>query len=284
MGMTFGRRGALGVAAAGLFAGHAGAALASAKMAGPSLDTPAGRLRAYMMMHGALDERLVIGYLSGSYFGVVNAEMTPLWDVVGVTFSRYRRRSDGGYDGVTGEIAFFFDPATGKAPGRFFNPYTGAWVTDPQSNLPPSRITFSPTGEMQVPHLPPGATFDHVIKAPQVRGDDIWISAVTRAGIPAPAGKPAFHYNEMVTLHGRVSDLSRGDLGRIPCEVTFTNVVDWRPWMGMAGRPGHLTAIGSGRLGVSISDLPKPWIEATRQKFPAILDDPGSLIEQLWES
>jgi len=286
MAMNIGRRGAIGLLGAGVLAGGAAiAAPAGAKTPGRAgLDTPEGRFRAYMMMRGALDERLVIGYVSGTYFGVVGAEMTPLWDVVGATFARYRRHADGSFEGVTGEIAHFLDPKTGEAPGRFLNPYTGKWVTDPRTNLPPSHIRLLPSLDMEVPRLPPGTSFDHVIKAPEVRGDDIWISEVTRVGMPAGAGKPAFHYNEMITMHARTSDLARSGKARIPCETSFTNVVDWRPWMEMGGHPGHLTAIGSGRYGVEIADLPQRWIEATRRQFPKILDDPGSLLEAAWKA
>lgn len=258
---------------------------ASARASGaPSLDTPEGQFRAYMMMRGALDESLVISYLSGSYFGVVDAEVTPLWDVIGATFTRFRRLGDGSYAGVTGEIAHFLDPETGEAPGRFLNPYTGKWIIDPQKNLPPSPITLLPSLEMVAPRLMPGTQFDHVIKKPEVRGDDIWFTEVTRVGMPAPAGKPAFHYSEMIAMHARVSDLARTDAVRVPCEGNFTNVVDWRPWMDMGGHPGHLTAIGNGRFGVTLADLPQRWIDATRRQYPKILDDPGSLLDGVWKA
>ncbi|GAB7551230.1 hypothetical protein NRB_07270 [Novosphingobium sp. 11B] len=278
-----GRRSALGLMGAGLAMG-AVTKVAASRVPPPSLATSEGRFRAYMMMRAALDEQLVIGYVSGSYFGVVGAEVTPLWDVVGATFARYRKRSDGSYDGVTGEIAYFLDPKTGEAPGRFLIPYTGKWAIDPQINLPPNRITLLPTLDMTVPKLIPGTRFDHVIKHPEVRGGDVWITEVTRVGMPSPAGKPAFHYNEMTTLHAQTADLMLPGIARIPCETSFTNIVDWRPWMDMADHPGHLTAIGSGRYGVQIKDLPQCWIDATRKRFPLILNDPGSLIDPLWTS
>ncbi|AXB80519.1 DUF1838 domain-containing protein (plasmid) [Novosphingobium sp. P6W] len=283
VGMKLGRRDAVKLVSAGLALGATSTAtLARTRVAAPVAGTPEGRFRSYMMMRAALDERLVIGYVSGSYFGVVGAEVTPLWDVVGATFARYRKRPNGGYDGVTGEIAHFLDPGTGEAAGRFLNPYTGKWMTDPRNNLPPSRLTLLPTLELEVPKLLPGTRFDHVIKVPEVRGDDTWITEVTRVGMPAPPGTPGFNYSEMVTLHARTADLQRTDVARVPCLTSFTNVVDWRPWMDMAGHPGHLTAIGSGRYGVTLKDLPDRWTVATRKQFPAFLDDPGALLDPLW--
>jgi hypothetical protein len=281
--MPLGRREAIVAMGAGLLmAKTAGAAQPAPRKL--TLDSMQDRFRAYMMMRGALDEQLVIGYVSGSYYGVVGAEVTPLWDVIGATFARFRKRADGGYDGVTGEIAHFLDPATGEAPGRFLNPYTGKWNVDPRRNLPPNRITMLPTMDMVAPRMPPGMQFDHVIKAPEIRGDDVWITEVTRTGMAASPGGNPFHYSEMVTLHSSASDLARTDVSRVPCATSFTNVVDWRPWMEMAGHPGHLTAVGNGRYGVSMADLPERWTAATRKKWPQYLNDPAALLAPLWNS
>ncbi|MEX6724943.1 DUF1838 family protein [Parapedomonas caeni] len=274
------RRDFLGAAAAMPLLGMASGAAAGRR--GFDANDPADRFRAYMLMRGALDERLVIGYVAGSYYGVVGAEVTPLWDVVGVTFTRYRRRADGGYDGYTGEIAHFLDPATGKATGAFHNPYTGKTVADPATNLPPNRVTISPELHFSVPRLAPGTRFDHVIKAPQVRGDDIWITEVTRVGVPVPGRPGGFNYSESVTLHARVSDLADPSAIRVPCATHFTNIVDWRPWMNMDGHPGHLTAIGAGRYGVALEDLPETWLAATRERWPQYLENPGSLLDPVW--
>lgn len=267
---------AIGVAAPALAAHGARARI--------DFNDPQVRFRAYMQMRGALDERLVIGYISGSYFGVVGAEVTPLWDVVGVTFARYRRRSDGGYDGFSGEIAHFFDPKTGKAPGRFLNPYTGKINIDPRTNLPPAKIVLLPTMTVEVAAPRPGMTFDHEIRAPQVRGDDVWFTEVSRVAMQFPGGARPFNYSEMVTMHARVRDLANPGAMRVPCEGSFTNVVNWRPWMEMGDHPGHLTAVGTGRYGVSMADLPANWTEATREKFPAVLDDPGALLAAIYKA
>lgn len=55
-----------------------------------------GRLKAFMMMRGALDDRLLIGCISDIYYGNVNAELTPLFGPVGAIFSRYRPHTSSG--------------------------------------------------------------------------------------------------------------------------------------------------------------------------------------------
>lgn len=274
--------GALGGAAVIAATGPAFAARAGARDL--ALDDPRQRLRTYMQMRAALDERLVIGYLSGTYYGVVGAQMTPLWDVVGVTFARYRTRADGGYDGVSGEVSHFFDLESGLATGRFHNPYTGKVIIDPRTNLPPARILIRPTLEMGVAKPIPGVTFDHTIHPPEQRGDDVWISEFSQAAILAPGATKPFRYSERVTLHARTRELATPGAMRVRCETSFANVVDWRPWMEMGDRPGHLTAIGNGAYGVTLAHLPEKWIAATREKWPHLLEDPASLVDPLFKA
>jgi Protein of unknown function (DUF1838) len=281
---TFGLLG--GLLGAGTLVAGAGDAAARGAARARKLDwsNPDDRFRAYLKMRGALDEQLVISYISGSYFGVVGAEVTPLWDVIGVTFARYRRRADGSYDGVTGEIAHFLDPVTGEAPGAFLNPYTGKTVTDPRTNLPPSRIVLTPSLHMEVPRMPPGATMEHDIRAPEVRGDDVWFTELTRVAMQIPGGATPFRYNEVITMHARVADLENPALSRVPCEASFTNIVGWRPWMEMGDHPGHLTAVGKGKFGVTMDLLPERWTRATQAKWPQVLESPGALLDPLWKT
>lgn len=285
--LEFGRRDVMAAMAAGAALGSASSAIARKTNAKPlDFSNQDDRFRAFMQMRGALDERLVIGYCTGAYFGVVDGQMTPLWDVVGVTFARFRRRPDGSYDGVSGEIAHFLDPKTGEAPGRFFNPYTGKTITEPRRNLPPSRILVLPDHGVSPARDMPGATFDHELRAPQVRGDDVWISEINRVTMQPPGGTKPFSYNEVVTMHASLKELQQPGAMRVTCPTSVTITVDWRPWMEMpAGHPGHLLmASTSGGYGVSMDELPETWLKATRQHFPQMLEDPASLIEPLWKT
>jgi hypothetical protein len=50
------------------------------------------------------------------------------------------------------------------------------------------------------------------------------------------------------------------------------------------GIPGHLTAVGSGRLGVAMSDLPERWTKATQKKWPQVLENPAALLDPVWKA
>jgi hypothetical protein len=261
-----------------------GAALASvgaeaAASTLPDLDTPAGRFRAYMLMRGALDGQLVIGFVSGRYYGVVDGEITPLYGVAGATFSRYRLRPDGGYDGVGYELAFFTDLATGVALDEFHNPYTGETVPVPVTALPPGDLIITPGLDVITPKAPPGfAGHDRVVSS-QVTGSDVWFTEETTASFTLPGAAKPFHYNEMLTIHGNRGDLEAPGVTHVRATTAYTSVVTWRPWLKMGDRPGHLTAAGAGRYGATMEDLPANWRAAAAKHRPDILENPAALLK-----
>ena len=215
--------------------GLAVAAAASGAMAAtPSgLATPAGRMRAFILMRGALDDRVVTGCFSGRYWGCVNGAMTPLFNVVSVIFSRYGALGDGSYRSVAIEQSYFLDRVTGECLQSFVNPYTGKTVKVPTDGYPPTAIVFTPDLSMKVAALPPNMAFNHSSTPFVVQGDDVIMNEiVTATTTPKGGGKPGLHH-EITTLHARLSDLRRKGAKKVPCAVTYTNVKSWRSWLEM---------------------------------------------------
>jgi hypothetical protein len=92
------RRGLFTLAAAGGLALGATSVSAGTAKAGASISSdPAARLEMFMMMRGALDDKLVIGCLTGRYYGIVDAQLKLLFGLVSATFSRYRPALGGGH-------------------------------------------------------------------------------------------------------------------------------------------------------------------------------------------
>lgn len=277
--MNIGRRGAIGLI--GSAAALAAAPAALAKAVGPGLGSQS-KLHTYMLMRGALDDRLVIGCISGRYNGVVDGEMTPLYGVVAATFARYRARPDGGFDAVTYELAYFTDLETGAALNEFRNPYTGETVKVPAGGQPAARISFMPDLSMKLGRAIPGLVFDHQVLPIEVRGDDVWITEATRTSAAIPGQPRPFRYSETNILHARRSELEKPGAKRVRTEVTFNGVVNWRPWLNMGDRPGHLLGVGAGTQGTTMESLSPAWIAATRERKPELLKNPAAALEPLW--
>ncbi len=279
-----GRRCLMGIAA--------GAAISSAAMAAATapaqaaaalaLDAPGAKLRAFMLMRGALDERLVIGTATGCYYGVVDAEVTPLFNFVAATFARYRRSADGaGYEGASYEVPFFTDLATGTLLEHWKNPYTGETVSVPNLGGPATRITFTPDLRMTFPQPPPGLSLTHVVTPPVVRGDDVWLVEQSFATFHIPNLPVALHFTEINTLHAATSDLASPAAKRVPCLTGYQGIGGWRPWMNMGMRPGNLTANGFGRYGVTMQGIVPGWHEIAAAHRPDVLKDPGAPLTKL---
>jgi hypothetical protein len=267
-----------------LLAGLAGAGVLAAKpvMALSSdlnLTGPKERLRVYLLMRGALDDRLVTGFVNGRYYGVVDDEITPLYGVAGATFSRYRANASGGYDGISYELAFFTDLTTGLALDEFLNPYTGQTVKVPVTFLGPSPFLITADCDVVSPHAPASVQVSDKVVSARTALEDVWLSEETKAAMTFVPGSKPVRYSEMLSLHARASDLLRPDVRQVGSETGYTSVVTWRPWLNMAGHPGHLLGVGAGRYGAAMAALPEAWRAAAAVHRPDILKNPGALLD-----
>jgi hypothetical protein len=236
-----------------------------------------------MMMRGALDDRLVIGFISGRYYGVVDNEIKPLYGVVGATFARYRPRADGGYDGATYEIPFFTDLETGAALDKYRNPYTGETVDVVNSGYPPSAFTVTEALEIVSPKPFPGLVLrDRVINV-QTSGADVWMTEETTSALTLPGAPKPVRYSEVTSLHALQADLLKPSAKSVPCQTAYTSVVSWRPWLKMGDHPGHLMGNGVGRYGMTMDELPANWRAATLSRRPDVLKDPKAALASLFQ-
>jgi hypothetical protein len=235
-----------------------------------------------MLMRGALDDRLVAGFVQGRYYGVVDSEVKPLFGLVAATFARYRSTPDGGYEGIGYEIAYFTDPDTGRVMDSWHNPYTDEQVTVPETASQPTRTVITPALEVTIPKASPGLDFQTRVHPPQLAEDDVWIAEETLVAFQPPGAPKPARYTEFLTMHARRTDLETAGTKRVPCQTSYASVVSWRPWLKMGDHPGHLMANGSGRYDAPMSALPEAWREATRARRPETLTDPAKPIAAVW--
>jgi hypothetical protein len=268
--------GAIGAAAAGRTASQAGA---KPKAASPGIGQD--RLRTFMLMRGALDDRLVIGCSSGAYYGIVNGEVTPHFGFVSATFARYRPAADGGYEGVTYEVAYFTDIATGEILQVWKNPMTSEVVTVPQPHIPPARIRFTPDLAMKMPDASPGVTLNHSVAPPSVICGDVWLLEQTFVTFTLPHVPQPQYFTEIVTMHARASDIGNAHAMRVPTITYYQGIGGWRPWQKMRDRPGSLAGNGYGRYGITMAALPPNWLRITRERQPELLHDPAAPLAPL---
>jgi hypothetical protein len=270
---------------AALALGAAGLTLATAARAAPPEPlSPAERLRLYLLMRGALDEQLVVSFIECNYWGIVNAEMTPFYDLVAATFARYRPAHGGGYEVVSHEIEYFIDAATGAVLHEWKNPYTGNTVLAKHTDSVPVKFIIGPDCQVHFPPLIPGTVNSHVTQPLRIVGDDVWSTETAYASVPVPGEKPVF-YNEKIINHAYLSTLTKPGITRARADVTYVGITSFRPWQKMdKNQPGEMLGLGSGAVGVDPRELPSTWIAASKQHNPQALIDPGVYLDPLWHT
>jgi hypothetical protein len=268
-------------AAAPVFGAAADPRLAARGLAADPLTT-------LIRMRGALDERLVVSFLEGVYYGVMESRIRPLYGLSAGLFRQYRRRGDGGYDYANLELVYVTDLDSGELMTEFRNPYSGRTGKPPQTRLGPARLTITPSLQVTRPGAPmPGAaaasaTSFHRFRAPRIVGDDVWFVEESAVQAPPPM---SFAFNEVLTYHARVSDLADAARPHVPTNVHFNPVIGWRPWQrmeGFDGPPSHVMGNCAGRVVTTVDELPARYREWTARHHPDVLDDPLALLAGAW--
>jgi len=251
----------------------------------PALSAPEAQLRAFMMMRGALNDQLIISCIACTYAGIVNAQLTPFYNLVAATFSRSRPAAGGFYDVVSFEIEYFLDAASADVLTAWRNPYTGQTVQAKHTDSVPRTYRIGPDCQIKLPAAPlvPGTSITAETLPLRVLGNDVWSTETTTAVVPNPGGQP-IRYNEKVINHARLSDIANPALMHVPTDVTYIGISSFRPWQNMGDHPGEMLGLGHGAVGITLAQLPATWLAATRARHPEALRNPAAALDPLWHA
>ncbi len=246
-----------------------------------NLNKRADFLQAAVKMRGSTDERLCIGWVTGTRYAVIEHKAVPIMGLLAATFTQYRRSTPDAYEAKSIEVAYFTDLETRKLIETWRNPFTDRVVDVPRVRMGPSQFSVNADG-LQIQRAAGeavGMALQHQFKPAVVRGDDVWITEVIDVhGTPPGDHAKPFVYNEMSTYQAKLSQLADPGLPTVATNVTFHGLVTFRPWMEFGDMPGHTTAHGAGMRAASISELPKYYVELTREFNPDVLEDPLAVL------
>jgi hypothetical protein len=287
-----------------LFAGAAGATgmllgagnpVARAAIPGFNADDPASVLRAVIRMRYSEDGRLTMGWLKARRFGVVDAEITPLFGMVTGTFGRHRVLDDGSVENVSFELAFYTDLESGEVLDSITIPYTNKTVEVPRLLLGPSksrtlplfhRVRESGTAPPEADAAstsamrPAGSSrVENWLGPVTMKDNDIWIAQASSATrIPADPKARKVIYNEALSNAADASDLIDSDLPSVPAKLGYTGISSWRPWMEMGDHPGHTVSSGFGGKAFHADELPDDYRAMAERFYPEALADPAAIL------
>jgi hypothetical protein len=265
---------ALGISAA-LF-GHPSVPAAAADAV--DLEASEHRLTALMKMYGATDDRVCFGYVQGTYYGLVEQQITPLFGILASTFNRYTPLADGSYDGRVFEIAYFTDLETGDPLETFKNPYTGETLSDiPVVRLGPRpiRVKSNTAERLRVPGIDRDVIQGFLPF--RIINDTVWLVEEIQVRFVPEGGAPLLT-NSFTSYGAKLSEVVDPGLKTVDTEVSYTDTVTWLPWLNMDDHPGLLLGNATGRTVQSIDDLPPKHVALTGALYPEVLDDPKALL------
>jgi len=238
-------------------------------------------LQAVIKMRGSTDDRLCIGWVSGTRYAVIDHQAIPIMGLLAATFTQNSRIRPDAYQTKSLEVAYFVDLETRKLIETWRNPFTDRIVDVPQTRMGPAIFTVTADGLQIQPVKGEAAGMDihHRFQPAVVRGDDVWITEVIGInGKQMSRDANPFIYNEMSTYQAKLSDLSDPNQATVPTNVSFHGLVTFRRWMGFGDMPGHTTAAGGGTRSATIADLPKYYLELTREFHPDVFKDPLAVL------
>jgi len=259
-------------------------AAAAAPLALATGTAPTGHLRDYLRMRGALDDRLVVGALSGQYFGVIDGEILPMFGVLGVTFTRWRPLDDGRWLSASFEHACYTDKDSGEVLREWRNPLNGRSGPVPAWTSRPAALLLHPDlSRHHAKPLPHGFIAEDVVSSiDEYAGERVIVQRV-RSAVPRPAPAKPYRYSELVTMRAELAALREGGAARVPCSMSFTNISGWRPWQQMGeDQAGHMMAHGAGHYGLEIESLPPIWLAETRRLKPDWFANPARHLDAVF--
>jgi hypothetical protein len=245
------------------------------------LDDPWGRLNALAKLRGSLDGGMVMWWMQGVRYGVVDNVLTPLFNMLVGSFLRTKPMPGQGYELTMLELSYFTDLQTGAVLDTFTNPYNGKLCQVPEQRLGPYPVMMTPSGVV-LPKVPAFGDVELTTKLGPaiVQGDQVWIRDDSTVKVDSEHPMMGKHtYTELVTYHGRLSDINNPALSSAPADIAFQSVTSWREWMQADGVGGHTLARASGAKISRVEDFPREYLAAARARHGAIMDNPEAALD-----
>jgi hypothetical protein len=241
--------------------------------------TPEQTLQAWMKLAGALDDRLVIWWMDGTRYGVVESHAKALYGMKVGIFQRYFEQPDGYWKLAMFELTYYTDLKTGKLLEQFHNPYTGDINKVRHVRLGPDIRHQTIAGQLADPDDKAVQTMlkDYVttLGPAVISGDSLAIpsSVAARIDFPKPTA-PDIRLNIYTTAMGKLSDAENPAVISAPCSFAFQNILKWEPWMNMGDHPGTMMSRATGRKLEDPDELPADYLEMARTVHPWLIKDP----------
>jgi hypothetical protein len=237
--------------------------------------------RAIRRLRFRTDEGLVFWWLRCSYYGNVNAALTPLYGMIFGSIQQVINREDGGFDVLQLELGFRME-LDGKIRMREFrNPYTGETVPVQFTPVGPTRLHFSADVIPSVGNEFGGSRleFNHFPEAPYVAGGTFF-APFRAASRVITQGSADRYVNDVALFHGPANKALDPKVKSAPAWLNASDVGSWPRWMRMGDRPGSTVLRAVGGKAMRLRDMPEDWLDMVREFDATILADPLAALQR----
>jgi hypothetical protein len=244
------------------------------------LTEPTLLLEAYQRLSGSFDDRLIIWWMSGTRYGVIDSQSTALYGMEVGMFHRWYRQPDGSFKAAFFELTYYTNLATGELLREFNNPYTGKVNRVRHVRLGPEIRALTSEGLIS-PDNPMVHDYRSNLGPAVTSGEQIWIPTSVEATIRFPKPEaPTILLNIYTTVQGTLADAFNKNLTSAACTLEFTNVLKWEPWMEMGDYPGHMMSIASGRKMEALDELPPDYLAMATEVHEKYIANPVNSLEK----
>lgn len=253
------------------------------------------RLEALVKMRGSTDGRLGFSWISGTRYARVGHELRPMCGLLNCTLNRYTRIANDAYELRLYELSFYTDLETGSFHPELAMPFTGKRVEVPLYRTGPGEhivktsnreeMTWSrsnTTSEKAARELAPDGKIYYSVELsePTLAGNDVWLSTEATSQLePYSADDQPWYYKELISHHARLDDLRNPRLTSVDAVASYSLVMDWRPWMQMAGVEGQTIDHAIGGRVWRLEDLPPEIIHHMRKYQPDVAENPEKWLQ-----
>lgn len=233
------------------------------------LSDPDQNLQAFVKTRAALDGSEVVFWWAGTIHSFIPGERgIHLFNFEGFNVARVERIKQG-YILLSREAAFYKDRESDAILETWDNPLSGqtnqvihVWNDPVNQNL----FLNSRYGPFNVSTTLLGADlYWHM---------EIFLnypSPLPRSRYPQYSGSDEYQAAELFQYYTRLIDVIDQEKASIPCQISWSRISPWLPWMEMADRPGYLVYHCHGKkLENGFDDLPqkiKDYVLANQPKF-----------------
>lgn len=224
-------------------------------------------LTAYVKMRGSLDPKAEsVVYDEGYIFVVMpNQPIKPILKFQMYNIARFEK-TDTGYNLITREMLAYEDLKTGAILNKWYNPYIKDTVSVLHVwNDPVNSKNLAKTFNLDIMPLANGRSCVY-IDVPL-----FYPSPLKKADWPKNSRSDMYQAAEMFKFYVNDKDVQNKKLKSIPCDISWTRLSDYLPWMNMADAPGYLMYSSQGsKLAGGFADLPsniKDFVLATAPEY-----------------